>query len=170
MKSLTSIITITESASISADDAAKYIAQDEVLFEAVQDYVYENEGDLIDNPEISNRFIKLLQSVIPFRDNNWLVRGANDAGNRVWSSWTYGEDTAKTFAQQNSSSILIHEPPYKGISLARINEWHHELYNSNMGSGHQGEVFLLHDETKIDHYTPSEPNARLPNNFRPNQP
>ncbi len=142
---------LMEAGMVSPQAAAKYIAMDDDLFDAVASYA--TWPDAFDeHPEQLKKFIAVLSRVKPIKKR--LYRGERafeyndyqpsyDVLERGFSSWTPNFDTAyKHFADSPDSMVKYTDGPVQAIKLEDVAYWRTVLTDESHYGSSQAEYFV----------------------------
>lgn len=144
---------IMEAGLVSRQAAAKYVAADDELFDAIASYV--GSPDYYDDlPEESKKkFLSILQRVRPFKKRLYRGEPSNDFNNfqpysdqfpRGFSSWSAAQDVPEKWFRDSRDHIVKYtDGPIKALSLEDIVYWRTVLTNQSIYGGMQAEYFVL---------------------------
>lgn len=144
---------LTEAGMVSPYAAAKYIAADEDLFDAIASYAYQ--PDLYDDlPESTKqRFLSILKRVRPFKKRLYRGEPSNEHNNfqptpdqvpRGFTSWSANSDTpSKHFMDHPDSMVKYTDGPVQAVKLEDIAYWRTVMTNEVHYGSMQAEYFVL---------------------------
>ena len=154
---------INEASPVSSYAAARYIASDDELYDAVASYVYN--PDVYDE-EVSEptkqRFLSILSRVRPIKKrlyrgeqayeyNDW--QPYEDHLHRGFTSWSAAADVSrKWFTDTPEHMVKYTDGPMKAISLSDIVYWRNVLTDESVYSGAQAEYFVLEPVQRQPHF------------------
>lgn len=128
---------------ISSEAAAKAIASDEALWDAIVQFVAEDHMD----PEGEARITAIIQRVKPFSPYFKLYRGEPEGTygrpNRGFISTTSDPKVAQRFAQESGGRAKELIPPYQGVGVMDIAKWRMRLTGESQYGGMQSEWLVL---------------------------
>lgn len=142
------------------EDAAKLVADDDDLFHAIADYVYDDPDRFDNDQELTNRMLSLLGSIDPekpgmFNDGT-LYRGQPDAEHRVvghprgFASWASNKQFAGYFADHPAYRIYAVDAPVRGLSWEDLTYWRMQLRDGEewyVGGAHE---YLILNPTEVN--------------------
>ena len=138
---------------ISPAAAAKYIASDEELWDAVAGYVY-NQDYLRENPDLVPRLLDVMKRIRPFKkrlyrgepsfEHNDYQPDSDHDSNMGFSSWSLNVATAQMHNRYTYDSMVKYtDGPIQGVMVNDIAYWRTILTGEMHNAGDQAEMLVL---------------------------
>ena len=151
---------LTEANMVSPMAAAKYIAYDDELFDAIGGYVYQQDHFREEGAAQLPRFLDVLRRVRPthkrlyrgepsYEHNDWQPYKGHEMS-MGFSSWSANVATAKMHNEYTHDPMVKYiDEPVQMIALEDIVLWRNRLHpEENHYSGGQAEYFVLEPVTR----------------------